>query len=109
MAAFRELDPAGVIDLRTSGPATVLVDVRTDPELARTGVIEGAVHIPLQTLPQRMGELDQAQPLVIYCQSGARSAQACAFLAARGFDEVFNLRGGILAWAREGHPLVVAG
>ena len=50
-------------------------------------------------------ELDPSAPLVVYCQSGGRSAQACGWLSSQGFGHVSNLHGGIVAWVREGHPL----
>jgi len=81
-----------------------LLDVRTDAEVER-GVIAGARHIPLHMLPTRASELDPAAPLVVYCQSGGRSAQACGWLAAQGFADVHNLQGGIIAWLREGNVL----
>jgi rhodanese-related sulfurtransferase len=82
----------------------VLVDVRTDAEVQR-GVIPGSRHVILQELPGRMDELPRDAALVLICQSGARSLQAAGFLAAHGFERVHNLRGGVLAWAREGEPL----
>jgi rhodanese-related sulfurtransferase len=84
--------------------APALIDVRTGAEVAR-GVIAGARHVELQTLPQRLNELPKDQTLVVYCQSGGRSAQAANFLAGQGFGPVYNLAGGILAWQREGEPL----
>jgi rhodanese-related sulfurtransferase len=81
-----------------------LIDVRTVGEVSR-GVIDGAVHIPLHLLPLRASEIPKDKPVVIYCNSGARSAQACAFMAAKGFENMHNLSGGILAWARSGKPL----
>jgi len=89
--------------LQASGPVALL-DVRTDAEVER-GVIAGTRHIPLHMLPMRAAELDPGAELVVYCQSGGRSAQACAWLAAQGFEHVSNLQGGILAWVREGNPL----
>lgn len=77
-----------------------LVDVRTDVEVVR-GMIDGALHIPLHLLPLRYAELDPARPAVFYCQSGVRSAQACAFLAAKGYATLYNLQGGILAWLQQ--------
>ena len=90
-------------DLQAS-PGVVVLDVRTDAEVER-GVIAGARHIPLHMLPTRAGELDPAALLVVYCQSGGRSAQACSWLAAQGFADVHNLQGGIIAWVREGNVL----
>ncbi len=86
--------------------AVVVVDVRTDAEVAR-GVIAGARHIVLQTLPNRFDELSREAPLVMVCQSGGRSLQAANFLAAQGFQRVYNLRGGVLAWIREGEELAL--
>jgi rhodanese-related sulfurtransferase len=81
-----------------------LIDVRTEGEVSR-GVIDGAIHIPLHLLPLKVGELPQDKPVVIYCNSGARSAQACAFVGAKGYNNLHNLAGGIMAWARSGRPL----
>lgn len=81
-----------------------LIDVRTEGEVAR-GVINGAIHIPLHLLPLRATEIPQDKPVVIYCNSGARSAQACAFMNGKGFENMHNLAGGIMAWARSGKPL----
>lgn len=81
-----------------------LIDVRTEAEVAR-GVIDGAIHIPLHLLPLRAHEIPQDKPVVIYCNSGARSAQACAFMAAKGYGNMHNLAGGIMAWARSGMPI----
>jgi rhodanese-related sulfurtransferase len=81
-----------------------LIDVRTMDEVSR-GVISGAVHIPLHLLPLRATDIPNDKPVVIYCNSGARSAQACAFMAAKGFENMHNLSGGIMAWVRSGKPL----
>jgi len=103
MAAFKDIDPAAFVALRAAEKIT-LIDVRTDAEVAR-GIISGAIHIPLQTLPGRIGELDPSAAIVVYCQSGMRSAQACGFLAMRGYGDVANLQGGLIAWARAGFQL----
>ena len=81
-----------------------LIDVRSAAETAR-GVIAGALHIELSALPARVSELDPGAPCVLYCLSGARSAQGCAFLAQRGFGRLYHLDGGISAWARAGLPV----
>ena len=96
---------AGVADTKTlvAGGA-LLLDVRTDPEVAR-GIIPGARHVVLQDLPSRLDELPRSGSIVVYCQSGGRSAHAANFLASQGFGSVYNLQGGILAWLREGEPI----
>lgn len=81
-----------------------LVDVRTDAEVAR-GYIKGATKLPLHLLPMRLNELERDAQVVFYCQMGGRSAQAAAFAAAQGYARVYNLQGGILAWAQSGQPL----
>ncbi len=82
-----------------------LVDVRTDAEMAY-GVIKGAVKMPLHLLPMRLAELNAAMPTVFYCQMGGRSAQAAAFAANQGIASVYNLQGGIMAWAQSGEEIV---
>ena len=83
----------------------VVLDVREPWDWA-SGHIEGALHIPLGDLPQRVDELDpQAQTLVV-CHVGARSASATAWLRQLGHD-VANLAGGMDAWEGAQRPVVV--
>jgi rhodanese-related sulfurtransferase len=69
------------------------------------GTIEGAVHIPIRTLTQRVGEVPKDQPVVVVCQVGQRSALAADFLNRAGY-EAHNLEGGVEAWIAQGLPLV---
>lgn len=62
----------------------VLVDVRTPAEYAEAHA-EGAINIPVQELPRRMGELQRSRPVVVYCRSGARSAAAATMLRSAGY------------------------
>ncbi|HMM46455.1 MAG TPA: rhodanese-like domain-containing protein [Thiobacillaceae bacterium] len=101
-SAFKEVDAGYVAQIAAQGAH--LIDVRTEAEVAQ-GVIDGAIHIPLHLLPLRTADIPQDTPVVIYCRSGARSAQACAFMAARGYGNMHNLAGGIMAWARSGNAL----
>ena len=70
----------------------LLLDVRTDEEYGR-GHIPGALHIPLHSLRERLGELSRGKTLYVYCQSGLRSYVACRILSQNGFD-CYNLSGG---------------
>jgi adenylyltransferase/sulfurtransferase len=81
----------------------VLLDVREPQELmlARVGQ---AIHIPMREVPQRLGELDPITPVVVMCHSGGRSRRVAEFLAISGFEEIYNLAGGIDAWAEELDP-----
>jgi len=103
MGAYFNLDPDGLQELRRS--ALVLIDVRTDREVER-GLIPGALHIPLHLLPARLQEIGPGCPVVIYCQSGVRSAQASVFLADNGWGQVYNLTGGFSGWVARGFPVV---
>lgn len=86
-----------------------LIDVRTPAEVAR-GKLSGSENIPLHVIPLKVDELscDERgdEKIIFYCQTGARSAQACAFMTSKGVDNVYNLRGGIVTWARMGLPVV---
>ncbi|MFO7808228.1 rhodanese-like domain-containing protein [Guyparkeria sp.] len=82
-----------------------LFDVRGPAETDR-GVIEGAVLMPLHLVPMNVDRFRGDRDVVIYCHSGARSAQACQFLAGQGIDCLFNLQGGVMYWAGSGLPLV---
>lgn len=82
-----------------------IIDVREMVEIAQ-GTIPSAEAIPLATLPVRLNEFEQKQKLVIICRSGARSAQACQFLQQQGYDNVFNLRGGMIGWSHAALPIV---
>ncbi len=83
----------------------MLIDVREprEWELAR---IEGARLVPLGTLEAAIPSLDRTSDIVVYCKSGARSANAVRQLRAAGFTRVRNLAGGIRQWSDEVDPLV---
>jgi rhodanese-related sulfurtransferase len=76
-----------------------LVDVREDDEVAN-GMIPGAIHIPLGSLPERIDELDKTKPYIFICHAGGRSGSACSYLSGLGYD-VTNMEGGMLAWDGE--------
>ena len=83
--------------------APTVLDVREAEELA-IARIDGAVHLPLGDVPARYGELDPDVEYVVVCHHGVRSANAAGFLVANGFARVWNLTGGIDAWAAEVDP-----
>jgi len=87
------------------GEKLLLLDVREPAEVAFCA-LPGSVHIPLHEVPRRMGELDPEREIVVVCHHGTRSFQACVFLRARGFDNVYNLDGGIDAWSLTVDPTV---
>ncbi|MDH3354246.1 MAG: rhodanese-like domain-containing protein [Chromatiales bacterium] len=84
----------------------IYVDVREDKEYAE-GHILGSIHIPLAQLVERIAEVEQhkQQPVIVGCRSGNRSAMGCARLRSQGFEQVYNLKGGILAWQSANLPI----
>lgn len=86
------------------GESIVIVDVRTDGEVAG-GVVPGAVHIELRTLPERWEELKDADEIVCYCAAGMRSLQAATLLREKGLINATSLEGGIGAWTDAGGAL----
>ncbi len=103
MSGFQEIDAAELHDMLANESPPILVDVRNDDEVARSGIIAGAKHIPLHLLPTRFDELDGDVSIVFYCHAGVRSAQACAFMASKGCESLVSLRGGVMAWANAGY------
>ena len=75
-----------------------LLDVR-EPQEYRYAKIAGSVLIPLNQIPQRLGELDKDQEIVVICHHGMRSQQAADYLVKSGFKNIANLTGGIDAWS----------
>jgi len=83
-----------------------VVDIRQPQEVA-AGVVPGSEVMPMHTIPLRIQEIKQDKPVVLVCRSGARSAQACMFLAQNGYDNIYNLRGGIISWAGSGQQIAL--
>ncbi len=77
----------------------VVLDVRTPREYAAQQ-IEGAINIPLNIVAKKAEGLDKSKKYLVYCRSGARSRRASMILARKGF-EIYNLKGGILAWNKQ--------
>lgn len=107
MYGINEIDPQTLAQWQREGKPFRLVDVRSPAEFAQ-GMIPRGEQLPLHLLPLRVNELAADETTVFYCRTGARSAQACSFMAQRGNANVYNLRGGIIGWAREGLPLAGA-
>ena len=61
----------------------------------------------MATVPARMHELNRKEKTVVICRTGARSAQVCMFLQQQGYEDVYNLRGGIMAWATGSLPITL--
>lgn len=81
-------------------PDPLLLDVREPDEFAAYR-IEGSKLVPMRTIPARLHELDRRADVVMVCRSGARSYHAGMFLKQNGFERVYNLAGGVIAWAQD--------
>jgi len=84
------------------GEDLFILDVR-EPHEYQICNLKGKL-IPLGELPRRVHELDSSREMVVHCRSGKRSADAILFLQKAGFKKLWNLKGGVLAWADEVDP-----
>lgn len=89
--------------LEVADPPPLLLDVREASEYVICH-ITGSRHIPMSLIPQAQEELDPDQEIIVICHHGMRSARIANYLQQIGFNKVFNLAGGIHAWACEVDP-----
>ncbi len=101
-----QVDPGDVLARVGNGESPVFIDIRQAMELAESGMIDGALHIPLQDLPRRVAQLDRGQEVILYCASGVRSIEAARFLREKGFEKAWSLGGGVARWEADGGSLV---
>jgi rhodanese-related sulfurtransferase len=98
---IKEIDSAELQRRLAAGEDILLYDIRSEAEVIH-GVLPGARHLPMHLIPLRMHDFPRDRDVVLYCRSGARSYHACAYLLQQGVPNAVNLRGGIMAWARDG-------
>lgn len=101
----KEVGPRDAVRIINKENGAVL-DVRLENEY-KDGHILNAVHVPLGALESRLRDLEKykAQPVIVSCRSGQRSLKACQVLRKHGFDKVYNLAGGVMAWEKAELPL----
>jgi sulfur-carrier protein adenylyltransferase/sulfurtransferase len=87
-----------------AGENLMILDVREPFEYQIANI--GGTLIPMNEVPQRLGEIDPEREIIVQCRSGGRSQRIAEFLAARGYPNVKNLAGGILAWADQIDPKI---
>ena len=95
-----EVTPEQVRDMQARNESVVYLDVR-EPNEWNIAHLDGAKLLPVNSITQRASELDTASEMVIYCKTGIRSARALNELRGLGFRKLWNLKGGITAWAEE--------
>ncbi len=102
------ISPDDLYEQRQSGPAPLILDVRT-PEEFRLGHIPGAVNIPHTELASRIGEVQQSCAVVLYCMLGPRARLGERTLLDAGVDNVLHLDGGLYAWQQAGFAVEKGG
>lgn len=96
-------------DRKLSEENVQLLDVRTQQEFS-DGHLETALNYDVNSndFEKDLDKLDKSKPVLVYCLSAGRSAQAATIMEKRGFVAVYNMRGGLLKWNAEGKPLAIA-
>ncbi|MCS5592642.1 MAG: rhodanese-like domain-containing protein [Gammaproteobacteria bacterium] len=100
---YEDVDPNGVISLMDEKDLIIL-DVREKKEL-KSGYIKGSKHIPLSDVKNQLDSLDNSQKILVYCRSGSRSSHIAGLLTRNNFEQVHNLKGGMLAWQKANLPI----
>ncbi|BDG16044.1 rhodanese-like domain-containing protein [Thermus brockianus] len=90
---------------RALGSGAYVVDVRTPQEFAQ-GHVPGAINLPVEEVARWADTLPKDKPVYLYCRSGNRSRQAAEYLKGKGYTNLYNVEGGVLAIESAGYPLV---
>lgn len=97
LGKIREIEPKDLKARLASGEKPLIIDVREDEEVAQ-GKIDGVSHIRLGDLPDQYSEIEQADEIFVVCRGGRRSLRACEFLEEKGFQNLYNIAGGMTRW-----------
>ncbi len=99
---YKNIDPKAFKEGFESSENAVLIDVRTPAEIEEIS-IDGhvAINISSPSFVEEIEKLNKDKTYYIYCRSGNRSGKACQYMSSIGFKELYNLEGGIIAWAQK--------
>lgn len=100
-----EITPAEVQQRLARGDRLYLLDVREREEYTEAHIPD-SILIPLGQLSRKMGSIPKDATIIAICRSGNRSGVAVDMLRRAGYTDVLNMRGGIIAWARAGLPVI---
>jgi rhodanese-related sulfurtransferase len=103
-----EIDSTELKSRLSSDEGPYLLDIRSEAEVVH-GMLPDSTHLPMHLIPLRMNDFPKDKEIVLYCRSGARSYHACMYLMQQGMQNVINLKGGIIDWARQGYQIVAYG
>lgn len=107
MNEVREISVQELKRMQDEGQAFQLIDVREEEELEICNI--NGDHLPLGEIDLRKSEIADDKPVVVHCKSGRRSAMAILFLQQQhGLENLYNLKGGILAYAKDIDPSLTA-
>jgi len=101
---MKEITVSELKQLKDTNADFQLIDVREEHELEICEI--GGELIPMGEVMENLDKISKTKKVVVMCRSGARSGTICRALEAEGYDNVYNLKGGILAWADEIDPSV---
>jgi rhodanese-related sulfurtransferase len=104
IAGYKRIEPTEAVPLLNRENA-VLLDIRDNKDF-RAGHVSGAVHIPHSALAKRHVELakDKDKPIIVACRAGTHASTACGLLRKQGFENVYMMSGGMLAWQAANLP-----
>jgi rhodanese-related sulfurtransferase len=102
---FQSISPLIAVT-KMNNDETVIIDIRDTSEFTKSH-IQQAINIPLAKLEEKLSSLDKHKnhPLIVVCQTGARSVTACKTLTKAGFEQVFSLAGGMQSWEDNKLPI----
>ena len=101
----KEINSTELNNRLSSDEGPYLLDIRSEAEVVH-GMLPDSTHLPMHLIPLRMNDFPKDKEIVLYCRSGARSYHACMYLMQQGMQNVINLKGGIIDWARQGYQIV---
>lgn len=101
--SYQNVGPEELYQALESG--AVVVDVRTPQEFA-AGHVPGAINLPVEAIASWADQVPKDKPVYLYCRSGNRSRQAAEYLKNKGYTNLYNVEGGVLAIERAGYSLV---
>ena len=96
--------PVSEAKIKVDSGEYFILDVRTQGEYDE-GYIAGSVLIPNEVLLNRLDEIPNDKPILVYCRTARRSAISSQDLINNGYSEVYNMEGGIVAWQNAGYPV----
>ncbi len=104
-SGYGNVDVGEARDLIAEKAGLVILDVRTVSEY-ESGHLDGVINIPVDELSGRLSELNPDDELLVYCRTGNRSTTAVGILRENGYDRIYHMDGGIVAWNSAGFPTV---